>query len=119
MARPKLSDEDRRTNDVCVALNQKEFEKISNRAKLSKKTVSAYLRHAGMNDSVLKVVPQINRESASALREMQNLLSQFVGLLQHNQIKILDPIFFIEMQKELKQMHSDFLNYGDDEDHKG
>jgi hypothetical protein len=117
MARPKLSASEVRNIDICVAVNQKEFDKISARAKAAKKKISPFLRLTGLGDQNLKIVPEVNRESAKALREMQNLLSQFAALLEQNQIEILDPIFFVEMQKELKQMHHDFLNYGDNENY--
>lgn len=118
MARPKLSASEVRNIDICVAVNQKEFDKISAKAKATKKKIAPFLRLTGLGDQSLKTVPEVNREVAKQLREMQNLLSQFAVLIEQNQIEILDPIFFIEMQKELKQMHHDFLNYGDDKNHK-
>lgn len=110
MARPKLNADERRAADVCVALNSKELEIISARAKRAKTKIAVYLRRAALNDDSLKVVPEINREVAGQLREMQHLLNQFSMLLEQHQIDVIDPIFFVEMQKELRQMHSDFLN---------
>lgn len=110
MARPKLSDEERRAIDVCVALNNKEFQVISARSKRTKTKIAVYLRRAALSDETLKIVPELNREVAAQLREMQHMLSQFSLLLEQHQINILDPIFFVEMQKEMRRMHSDFLN---------
>jgi len=110
MARPKLNDGEKRDTDVCVALNAREFEIISTKAKRSKNRIAVYLRRAGLSDETLKVVPEINQSVAGQLREMQHLLSQFSMLLEEHQINIIDPIFFVELQKELRQMHSDFLN---------
>jgi hypothetical protein len=113
MGRPKLEADEIRNINICVAVNQKEFQKISTRSKLAEKRVAEYVRLAALNDKSLKAIPEINRESASYLRELQNLLNQLAALLEQNQIEVIDPITFIEMQKELRQMHHDFLNYGD------
>ena len=110
MARPKLNAAERRAVDVCVALNSKELETISARAKRAKIKIAVYLRRAALSDETLKIVPELNREVAGQLREMQHLLNQFSMLLEQHQINIIDPIFFVEMQKEMRQMHSDFLN---------
>ena len=110
MARPKLNDDERRDVDVCVALNSKEFEIISARSKRTKIKIAVFLRRAALSDETLKIVPEINQSVAAQLREMQHLLSQFSLLLEQHQINIIDPIFFVEMQKEMRRMHSDFLN---------
>lgn len=115
MGRPKLSADEIRDIDICVAVNSKEFQKISTRAKQTKKRIAEYLRQSALGDKNLKIVPEVNRESARYLRELQNLLNQLAALLSKNQMDILDPITFIEMQKELRQMHHDFLNYGNDQ----
>ncbi len=116
MGRPKLSDDDKRNIDVSVAFNRREFKTISERAKKTKKRLASYLRHAGLDNKALKFVPEVNHEAAKQLRELQNLLSQLVSLLKQNQIEVMDPITFVEMQKDLRQMHHDFLNnYGNNE----
>lgn len=110
MARPKLKAEEKRGIDVCVAFNAQEFQIVSTRAKRSGNKIAVYLRRVALSDETLKVVPEINQTIAGQLREMQHLLSQFSLLLEQQQVNVLDPIFFVEMQKELRQMHSDFLN---------
>ena len=114
MPRPKLSLDEIRNIDVTVALSRKEFEKISARAQAAKKRIASYLRYAALGDNSLKIVPEANKEVAKYLRELLHLLTQFTVLLQQHQITIFDPIFFVEMQKELRRMHADFLNYADD-----
>ena len=115
MGRPKLDAADIRSIDVTVALSRKEFKTISERAKKTRKRIASYLRHAGLCDKALKVVPEINQDAARHLRELQNLLSQLAILFKQNQIEIIDPIIFVEMQKDLRQMHQDFLNYANHE----
>jgi hypothetical protein len=117
MGRPKLDAADVRSIDVTVALSRKEFKRISARAKKTRKRIASYLRHAGLDNSVLKIVPEINQDAAKHLRELQNLLSQLAVLFKQNQIEIIDPIIFVEMQKDLRQMHHDYLNYADNQNH--
>lgn len=117
MGRPKLPPDELREIDVCVALNAKEFAFIEKQAKAIKKRIAEFLRLCGLNDNSLKVVPEINREAAQQIRELLSLLTQIALYIERNEMPFLDPIFFLEMQKDLRQMHHDFLNYGDDENH--
>lgn len=117
MARPKLAPDEVRNTDVCVALNEKEYSIIERRAKAVKKRIAEFLRLCGLDDKALKVIPEINAQSAQQIREILSLLTQIALYIESNQMPFLDPIFFIEMQKDLKQIHQDFLNYGDDENH--
>lgn len=114
MARPKLAPDEIRNIDISIAVNEKEFKKISVRAKAAKKRVSPFVRATATGDKHLKIVPEVNQEAAGNIRQILNYLTQITGFLEQSGMSVFDPIFFIEMQKDMKQIHYDFLNYGDD-----
>ena len=118
MARPKLETDERRTIDVTVALNAREWQLIATRAKRAKKTLAAFLRQAGTGDASLKIVPPINEEAAHRLRELQYLLWQLTARLEEHGVTGIDPSVFAGVQKELKQIHFDLLNDGNDQNNR-
>lgn len=64
MARPKLSPDKVRNTDVCVALNKREYADIERRAKAAKKRIAEFLRLCGLDDKSLKIIPEVNNQSA-------------------------------------------------------
>ena len=113
MARPKLNEEDKRTINLSVSVNESEHDKIVARAKKSNRSKAEYIREASVNPRHIRIVPEVSRESAQEITKIHSAIVSLAAILERSGSNDFDAVLFMKILNILRLLHQDFLGYGD------